>query len=174
MTKKTAIRNEYTDLTINKEISYMIPIYISKICSVRFLDTDHTIKISIIDKNIYSYLCGIGYNQGYNSIYPNIDQIAYHLGMNEKTVRRSIKTLEECKLIKIVKMKNKGKFISNHYWIYRPNLIDRVQWLDIKGNVLIGRHYKFDYKQFHKTKDQLRLDKLLNGLIELTSDINNT
>lgn len=166
--KKTAIRNEYTDLSIDKEVSFMTPIYISKICSVRFIDTGTTIKISLFDKNVYSYLCGIGYNQGYNSIYPNVDQIAYHLGMNEKTVRRSIKTLTECKLIKVEKVTDKGRFASNHYWIYRPNLIDRCQWLDINSNVLIGKHYRFNANQFRKSKAELKTDRLLSGLVELT------
>jgi len=148
----------------------MLPIYIARLCGVRFIDTGTTIKITLTDKNVYGYLTGIGHNSGYHSIYPNIDQIAYHLGVNEKTVRRSIKTLEETKLIKVMKVTKKGKFESNHYWMYRPNMVDRVEWLDIRGNVLKGKHYNFNYKQFHKTELELKADKMLNDLLKLIKD----
>lgn len=175
MTKrKTTIRNEYTDYSIDKEVSYMLPVYITKIHKVVNLDTGEQIGVSLTDKNVYGFLCGIGYNQGYNSIYPNIDQIAYSLGVNEKTVRRSIKTLESIKLIKVVKVTKKGRFESNHYWVYRPNMIPRVRWLDVLGGVLQGRHYNFNATQFRKTQSELKADKLLRGLLDLTGDDNSS
>lgn len=77
----------------------------------------------------------------------------------------AIKVLEQIKLIKVVKVKQKGKFDSNHYWIYRPNMIDRVQWLDINGDILRGVHYNFNHHQFKRSSDGKVKDKLLDGLL---------
>ncbi len=49
--------------------------------------------------------------------------------------------------------------------MYRPNLIPRMEWRDIDGNIMKGKHYKWDAKQFHKKKDSNRSDKLIEGLI---------
>ena len=76
--KKQTIKTVYTDHLQESEVSYMLPIYITRICKVEFIDTGEIVKLNTNDKNVYGYLCGIGYNQGYNSIYPNVEQISYH------------------------------------------------------------------------------------------------
>ena len=168
MTKKRQpVRTRHTDHHIENEDlrSFMLPLYITRIHSMRFIDTNVVIKLSLTAKAVYGYLCGIGYSCGYNSIYPNIANIADHLATNEKTIRNAIKTLEQTKLIKVVKVKLQGRFDSNHYWVYRPNMVDRVEWLDNNGNIMKGKHYNFNYKQFHN-KPSNRVDKLLAGLLE--------
>ena len=171
---KTPIRTIYTDHLYDKEDlrSFMLPLYISRIDIVENIDTGETFKFTLTCKMVYGYLTGLGYNYGYNSVYPNIKDIADCIAVNEKTVRLSIKTLESIGLIKIVKGKDKqGRFDSNHYWVYRPNIIPRRRWLDIDGNIMIGKHYKFDVKQFKLDDREIKADKLLRGLLELNKDL---
>ena len=167
MTKRIQVKTVYTDHLQESEVSFMLPIYLTRITKVEFIDTGEVVSVNTNDKNVYGYLTGIGYNQGYNSIYPNVEQISYHLGISKGTVNNSLKTLEKIKLIKKVRTKQKGKWDSTHYWVYRPNMIDRVRWLDINGDLLSGRHYRFDYKQFKKSKSEIKGDKLLAGLVTL-------
>lgn len=165
MTKKT-VRTIYTDHHYDKEDlrSFMLPIYLTRIASVRDIDTNKVYKLTANAKNVYGYLSGLGYNYGYNSIYPNVDKIAEHLGITIKTVSNALNLLEDIQLIKRVKFRQKGKFDSTHYWVYRPNLINRMEWRNINGDVLKGKMYNFDYKQFQGNKGK---DKLLDGLRSL-------
>ena len=174
MTKKTPVKTIYTDHLQESEVSYMLPIYLTRICKVEFVDTGGIVSINTNDKNVYGYLTGIGYNQGYNSIYPNVEQISYHLGISKGTVNNSLNTLEEVKLIKKVRTKQKGKWDSTHYWVYRPNMLDRMRWLDINGDILRGKHYKFDARQFRKSKIEVKGDKMLMGLVLLQEKVMNT
>lgn len=167
--QKQPIRTAYTDHLYDKEDlrSYMLPLYITRIDKVRFIDTDKIVKINLTAKNVYGFFCGLGYNKGYHSIYPSLEFISECLCLNEKTVRNAIKTLEEAKLIKARRIKQQGRFDKTHYWIYRPNMVDRVQWLNVNGDILKGSHYNFDYRQFTKSinKDNDKRDRLLEGLL---------
>lgn len=174
MTKRIQVKTVYTDHLQESEVSYMLPIYLTRIAKVEFIDTGDTVKVNTNDKNVYGYLTGIGYNQGYNSIYPNVQQISYHLGISEGTVNNSLNTLVKIKLIKKVRTKQKGKWDSTHYWVYRPNMIDRVRWYDINGDILNGKHYKFDHRQFRKTKEEMKGDRLLKGLVKLQEEVLNS
>lgn len=172
--KKTPIRTIYTDYLYDKEDlrSFMLPLYISRIATVQHIDTKERWNLTPTSKMVYGYLTGLGYNFGYNSIYPNIKDIADCLAVNEKSVRTAIKLLEAIGLIKIKKSKDKqGRFDSNHYWVYRPNIIPRRRWLDVDGNIMIGKHYKFDVQQFKKDDKDVKADKLLKGLITLNKNI---
>lgn len=168
MKKKKPIRTIYTDhYYSNGDLrSFILPLYITRIASVKDLDTGKEWKLNLTHKTVYSYFCGLGFNYGYNSIYPNITDIADCIATNEKTVRNAIKTLNEIGLIKIEKMKQNGRFDSNHYWVYRPNLISRREWLNIDRDIMRGKNYTFDPKQFHKKKENIRNDKLLIGLLD--------
>ena len=169
------IKTLYTDHLLESEVSYMLPIYLTRIHKVVFVDTGEEVKLNTNDKNVYGYLSGIGYNQGYNSIYPNIDQISLHLGITTKTVSNSLNTLEKVKLLKRERTKRKGKWDSTFYWLYRPNMLDRMMWLDINGSILQGKHYRFDAGQFHRYKDDSsnKVDKLLDGLLKLDRQVRN-
>lgn len=175
--KKKPIRSIYTDHHYDKEDlrSFMLPLYITKIHSVRFKDTGEEIKLTSNAKLVYGYLTGLGYNYGYNSIYPNLTDIADCMALNEKTIRNALKVLEAAKLVKIVKIKQQGKFDSSHYWIYRPNMIDRVEWLNVDGDIMLGKHYSFNTKQFRQSKSDIKqADKLLAGLlINIEKEVDN-
>ena len=111
----------------------MLPIYLTKIHKVISVDTGEETKLSPNDKNVYGYLCGIGYNQGYDSIYPSVEQMAYNLSIATKSVSNSLNTLESIGLIKRKRTKQAGKWDSTFYWVYRPNMINRVHWADVNG-----------------------------------------
>lgn len=146
----------------------MLPIYLTKIHKVISVDTGEETKLSPNDKNVYGYLCGIGYNQGYDSIYPSVEQMAYNLSIATKSVSNSLNTLESIGLIKRKRTKHAGKWDSTFYWVYRPNMINRVHWTDVNGDLLQGKHYRFDTSQFRKIKEDIKKsDKLLFGVLKL-------
>ena len=161
------VKNKRTDYLLDGLYSIMIPIYITQIAKVEFIDTGEKVKLNTNDKSVYGYLLGIGNNMGYNSIYPTVEQISKHLGITTRTVTNCLNTLDTVKLIRRVKNKKAGKWDNTHYWVYRPNLVDRVRWLGLDGETLTGKHYRFDYKQFKKSKEEVKKDRLLNGLVVL-------
>lgn len=58
---KKQVRNNYTDNIEEDLRSFMVPLYLSRISSVRFIDTDVIIKLNLTTKSVYGYLAGIGY-----------------------------------------------------------------------------------------------------------------
>jgi predicted transcriptional regulator len=164
---RTQIKNKRTDHLLDGLYSIMIPIYITQIAKVEFIDTGAVVKLNTNDKSVYGYLLGMGNTMGYNSIYPTVEQISKHLGITTRTVTNCLNKLETVKFIKRVKNKNTGKWENTHYWVYRPNLIDRVRWLGLDNEILTGSHYRFDPKQFKKSKVDLDKDRLLKGLVKL-------
>lgn len=163
--QKKQIRSVYSDHYYDEGLedlrSFMIPLYITRIYKVIDNNTGEETKLTPLSKQVYGFLCGIGYNYGYNSIYPNVSDIAGNLAANEKSIRNALKILESAGLVKIRKIRLRGRFDSNHYWVYRPNLIHGKTWINIDGDRLAGKMYKFDPSQFHKKKG---VDKLIEGI----------
>lgn len=131
---------------------FMMPQYLTKISTVENKDSGLSVKLDIECWAIYSYLSAYGYAHGYNSIYPNQDQIAIDLGMNVRTVQRKIGLLSEAGFVLVTRMKLSGKKDKNAYRLKVPRMLPRVRYLDIVGNILEGKLYKFDPSIFHKEK----------------------
>ena len=125
--------------------------WLSKILRVVDIQSGVEWNIDSDCKMIYSYLRNFGKVNGYNNIYPNQDLISRELGINVRTVRRKLKTLGECGLIDIIKMRVEGEnFYSNRYRVNYPSYVNNRRWFDSEGNVLSGDRYKFNYSQFKK------------------------
>ncbi len=164
--KMKSIKTIYTDHLLEDMRGWYMPLYMSRICKVVKIDTGVVYKLKPSDKEVYGYLCGIGYSCGYNSIYPTISQMMWQLGLTNKTIINSIKLLNDVGLVKTSKHKKDGKWDNNTYKVLRPNMIPRTQWLDLYGNILKGKHYDFNPKQFQKGVDELKKDKLLCSHVE--------
>lgn len=149
---------------------FIVKSYISRIAKVRFIDSQEEINIPHGAKDLYCKLMSYGHSCGYNSIYENQDKLAYDLGVSEKTVRNWLATLNRIGLVYSQKHKDKTKFDSNSYWLKRPNMINRVQWLDVNGDVLKGKDYRFNRSQFNKPIEDCNKDRLLKELILYVRD----
>lgn len=163
--QKQPIRSVYVDIEKDLGNGFIVNTYIARINKVRCIDTDKIITISQGVKNLYCALSSYGYSCGYSSIYENQDKLAYNLGVTDKTIRNQIKVLKSIGLLYTQVHKDKAQFDSNSYWLTRPNMIPRVQWLDIKGDVLKGKLYNFNSRQFQKPIEDCKNDKLLQSLL---------
>ena len=123
---------------------FNMPLELHRIAAIRFKDKASTIPLSSVDKLLYGYLNGLGVIHGYDSIFPNVDQVSRHLAISERTLYRALTKLEKVKLIKRTRVKQEGKFDSNKYKVIQPNRVNRVLWLDATGSELVGSYYNFN------------------------------
>lgn len=71
---------------------------------------------------VYCYLC-YRYNRDYQYAFPSLNTIAKECGISVPTVTKTIKELEDLKLIAIEKFTdNKNKYSNNMYYIFYPIL----------------------------------------------------
>lgn len=158
-----AIKTKALDLVQAHKISteegayyYMMPQYLTKISAVENLDTKKVYKLDIECWSIYSYLSAYGFTHGYNSIYPNQDDIVFDLGIKLRTLQRKLVMLKESGFITVKTLHIGTKKDKNIYKVKTPKMIPRVRYLDVHGGVLTGFLYKFDPSIFHRNK----LDKI--------------
>lgn len=68
---------------------------------------------------IYTYLC-YRYNRKYQYAFPSYKTIAEDTNTSISTVKRTIKELEDLKLIRILKFDKKSGYANNMYYIFYP------------------------------------------------------
>ncbi len=80
---------------------------------------------------VYSYLC-YRYNSDYNYAFPSLKTIAKDCNISLSTVQRSIKELEDLKLIVVLKFENKeNKHVNNIYKIFYPIIHEEKEIYEI-------------------------------------------
>jgi len=169
---KEPIKSVYVDIEKDLGYGFIMNTYLSRVAAVRFIDTDEKVNVSQGVKELYSKLASYGKSCGFNSIYDNQSTLAYDLGVTEKTIRNQLSILVKVGLVHVQAHKDKSQYTSNSYWLKRPNMISRVQWLDIKGDVLKGPNYNFNRKQFLKPLEDCKKDLLLAALLTYVKDNN--
>ena len=149
---------------------FMMLQYLTKIKTVQDIDTGKEYKLDIECWAIYGYLSSFGYTHGYNSIYPNQDDISADLGIPLRTLQRKIVMLKDSGFITVKVLTIGHKRDKNLYRLRVPKMLPRKRYINVNGDVLTGKLYKFDSSIFNKTKNVTGKDTLFEMVQALNAD----
>lgn len=142
-----------------------------KIKTVEDLDTKQKVKLDLECWAVYAYLSSFGYSHGYNSIYPNQDQMSVDLGINIRTLQRKLKLLVSAGFVVVTRHTIGSKRDKNSYKLRIPKMIPRVRYLDINGNLLQGKLYTFDKSVFNRKHSEGKRDIHYEMVCALKQDV---
>lgn len=164
--ERESVRSVYVDIEKELGNGYIMKDYLGRVAAVRVKATGEVVALPLGAKNLYFKLASYGHSCGYNSIYENQEKLAYDLGVSEKSITNYVKVLRKIGLIIVQPHKDKSQYGSNSYWLRRPNMLDGLQWLDVNKDLLKGKLYNFNYKQFSKSIEDCNNDKLLGAILK--------